>query len=145
MCRYRHPRCHTACRRQIHKSSLSASKFQALLALLVLLVLPGRLPLYNSPPPPHQTSGGSISIADELGMIEVPCQRTNYEEEEREKGWEGAGCGYVSCKHTRKKDKCKFTHLRIGTYCSTYNRTRKTNEQDGTESESPKKTAQAAY
>jgi hypothetical protein len=86
-----------------------------LLLLLVLLVLPGRLPLYNSPPPPHETSGGSTSIAEELGMVEVPYPPTNYEEEEREKGWEGAGCGYVSCKHTRKKDKCKFTHLRIGT------------------------------
>ncbi len=51
----------------------------------------------------------------------------------------GACCGYVSCKHTRKEDKCEFTHLRIGTYCSTYYRTRKTKEQDGTDSESPKK------
>jgi hypothetical protein len=58
------------------------------LVLLLLLLLPGRLPLYNSPPPPHETSGGSTSIAEELGMIEVPCPRTNYEEEEREKGWE---------------------------------------------------------
>ena len=82
------------------------------LVLLVLLVLPGRLPLYTSPPPPHETSGGTISIAEELGMIEVPYPPTNYEEEEREKG---AGCGYVSCKHTRKEDKCEFTHLRIGT------------------------------
>jgi hypothetical protein len=92
---------------------------EGLLALLVLLVLVllllGRLPLYNSPPPPHQTSGGSTSIAEELGLTEVPYPTTNYEEEEREKGWEGAGCGYVSCKDTRKKDKCKFNHLRIGT------------------------------
>ena len=69
-------------------------------------------------------------------MIEVPCPTTN---EEREKGWEGAGCECVSCKHTRKDDKCKFNHLRIGTYCSTYYRTRKTKEQDGTESESRNK------
>ena len=56
------------------------------LVLLVLLLLPGRLPLYNSLPPPHETSGGSTSIAEELGMIEVPCPpTTNYEEEEREK------------------------------------------------------------
>jgi hypothetical protein len=32
------------------------------LMLVVLLVLPGRLPLYNSPPPPHETSGGSTSV-----------------------------------------------------------------------------------
>ena len=44
---------------------------EGLLALLVLL-LPGRLPLYNSPPPPHETSGGSTSIAEEFGMIQVP-------------------------------------------------------------------------
>ena len=93
---------------------------QGLLALLVLLVLvllvlPGRLPLYNSRPPPHETSGGSTSIAEKLVMIEVPCPTTNYEGEEREKGWEGAGCGYVSCKHARKEDKCEFTHLRSGT------------------------------
>jgi hypothetical protein len=37
-----------------------------LLVLLVLLQIPGRLPLYNSPPPPHETSGGSTSIAEEL-------------------------------------------------------------------------------
>jgi hypothetical protein len=78
-------------------------------------------------------------VPDQLVMIEVPCPTRNCEGEEREKGWEGAGCGYVSCKHTRQDDKCKFTHLRIGTYCSTYYRTRKTKEQDGTESESPKK------
>jgi hypothetical protein len=90
---------------------------EGLLALLVLLVLllPGRLPLYNSPPPPHETSGGSTSMAEEFCMIEVPYPTTNYEGEEREKGWEGAGCGYVSCLNTRKEDRCKFTHLRIGT------------------------------
>jgi hypothetical protein len=63
------------------------------LVLLVLVLLPGRLPLYNSPPPPHETSGGTTSIAEELGMIEVPCPTSKYEEEEREKGWEGAVVG----------------------------------------------------
>jgi hypothetical protein len=78
------------------ESLSSASRRRLCLVLLVLLLLPGRLPLYNSPPPPHETSGGSTSIAEEFGMIEVPYPTTNYED-------------------TRKEDKCKFTHLRIGT------------------------------
>ena len=50
------------------------------LLVLVLLVLPGRLPMYNSPPPPHETSSGSTSIAEEFRMIEVPCPTRNCEE-----------------------------------------------------------------
>ena len=45
------------------------------LVLVVLVLLHGRL--YNIPPPPHETSGGSTSIAEELGMIEVPYPTTN--------------------------------------------------------------------
>ena len=74
------------------------------LLLLVLLQLPGRLPLYNSPPPPHETSSGSTSIAEELGMIEVPCPpTTNYEGERKRVGGSGLWvCELQTCTQGRQ-------------------------------------------